>query len=1418
MTATSGATIFNSTLSANNGLLVSGPSTFKDTVTLGNGGIGSTFTGQVTLGKAGGMNLSGYQYMDFNTGILLSSGPASILTNGFPMRFNGGTVHGPYALTLDAGTGANATITGLNLMGTDLTGLTVSAYNPTIPSGTSVSIAGPQSYTAVSGSNILLNGNVGSTASGAITFNSPVLVGAASTVSSTNSAVNFNSTVDGANNLTVSSGSGLIGFSGAVGGTAPLGSGTGAALVLQGTGATTFSQTVQTRSGITAACAVTFDNNVTMTAGNTGSSFTGLVTSGGTTGNTISGYGGIAFNGGLSLTGGPVSILSNGSTLSFGAAVSGAQNLTLNALSGGAGTVTGLDQIGFTSSLTALSVTGQTLSLPSTGLAVAGPMTFTAPGGITLNGAVGNSTGPATGQIAFNNAVTLATGAIGVTTSNAAVSFAGSIDGAQALTVNAGTGATTFGGAIGATTALSSLTTAAGGTTAINGGQIKTSGAQTYNGPLTLGAATTLTSTGSGNITFGSSIDGAQTLAVNTAGATTFNGIVGGTNALTSLTTDAPGTVAINTTSVNTTGAQAFNENASLGANASLNATGITFGGTLDGAYALTANAGTGALHFSGATGATTPLTSLSASGNTIVVGLVTSSGTQSYSATGGVTLNGNLTTANNSVTITGPTTLGADLAISTGAGAGDIVFSGTSSAINGSHALTLSAGTGSVVLGGQVGGVTALNGVTLTGYDLTLPSITTVNDLNQSYTAINNITLNQSRTLNAPISFTAGGTFALLNGVSLTVSNKSLTIQAGDLDLQGSSTLSSGNALMTLIASGGNNILLGGTTTLAPGQMTISGSELSRISTSGGLALKTTGTGWIQVDGITALQSQNVTGALNLNAQGTGDISFVNTPSTFNAVTTDAVGGNVNVGVNLTTSNAAINFLTPVVVSGASTISSGGGNISFQNTVAVANDLTLSTGNGVLTFNGAVGSNKTLTLNLGGGSVVGLGQFQNTLTGLTVNGSSGITLPAFSINGPQTYNTGIITVTGDLSGMGITFNNVVNVSPSVGTALTLNSGTGTLAFNNLASFNATNMTLTGDNINFSNSVTGSGSLLMQPYTGSSNVAVGGTTLITGLNLTAAKMAWLPIGTLSSLTIGSASGTGSLDVAGAINAPGKPLTLNGGGGISQSGGVITSGALTLYAAGNPISLTNASNSFGAVAINGTPSAVSLTNTQDITQSGSAAWNLGTAPVTLNAGTHNITLNNAGNTFGTLSLTGATAQVTEAAGTDLGASTVNSLTVVSSGNISTSGTVAVTTLADLKTLNDAGASITIGNNSTFASVNAVSRNAADTANASGNISLAPATSALLKTLATTGNLTLNSASGQSLSQDATSTLSASGLELLGAGSQDLALGTNAISTLAGNTGTTTLTTTGGFVIGTVNTVGLTSSSLSDLCLT
>ena len=1275
LTLSSAGATFSSTLAANNGLSVTGPVTFLDTVTLANGNAGSVFAGAVTLGKVGGMSLSGFDGLTFNNGVTLQNGAATIDSNNAPMAFQtAGTVSGPYALTLNAG---SQTISGLSRLGSNLTGLTLTAASPSLPAG--LSIAGPQLITATGVTAITLNGDVTSTAAGSITFASPVELAAASTITTVNSDIAFQSTINGARNLTVASGSGNRSFGGAIGGITALGTGTGAALVLQGSGASSFAAPITARSGITAAGATSFAGNIALANGDTGSTFTGLVTSGGVAGNTFSGFDGISFGGGLTLTGGPVVVLANGSTIALGGTVTGAQQLTLNALAGGTGTVTGLNQIGTGSTLTRLDVTGQTLSLPASGLAVAGPMNFTAAGGITLNGPVGLASSPITGAIAFNGPVNLATGAVTVSTNNANIGFSSTINGAQALSLNAGTGTVTLGGAVGVTTALGSLATDAGGSTVLQGGSVRTTGAQTYGDAVSLGAATTLTASA---LTFASTLNGAQALVANVSGATTFSGAVGGSTALASITTDGPGTVVFGGGSVATTGAQTYGEAATLTANTTLTGTGVSLASTVDGAQSLTVAAGAGSASFGAAVGGSTALSALTVSGGTAVLRATTTTGAQSITAAGGLTLNGNLNTSNSDITLTAPVTLAGAVIIATGSGAGNITLVGSTSTINGAQALTLSAGTGDVSLGGVVGGSAPLTAVTISGRNLAMPVVRTVGDINQSYTALNDLTLTQSRTLNAAATFAAdsdgdgSGSFILPGGVALTLNNAALSISAADLDLAGTSSISAGSGVVSIEAAGGRNLSLGGSN--AAGQMTISGTELQRITTTGGLNLRTSGSGWVRAQGITAAQSQNITGTLALHATGTGDVGFVSAPSEFNAVLAQATGGTIELNAGLTTSNDAITFATPTVVGAGVTLASGGGAVAFQSGLVLDGNLAVATGNGNLSFGGAVSGAQALGITLGGGTVGGLAQLQPTLTGLSITGTAAITLPALTINGAMSFNTGAITLTGDLQGIGLTLGNSATLAPASGNGIALNAGTGTLTLNSALAMAARDLVLTGDEIDIAGNVTGTGALTLQPSTPARNVSVNGTgLLITGLNLTSAELARLPLSTLAGLTVGRASGSGSLDVAGVLNVGSTALTLNGGGGITQSGGAIAAGPLTLYAAGNAIQLANGANAFVAVAINGAPSAVTLGNTLNITQQGTAGWALGSAPVTLTAPGRDIVLTNSGNSFGTLTLTGRNANVAEAAATELGAAQLGGyLQVASTGDVTQSGALNV----------------------------------------------------------------------------------------------------------------------------------------------
>jgi hypothetical protein len=214
---------------------------------------------------------------------------------------------------------------------------------------------------------------------------------------------------------------------------------------------------------------------------------------------------------------------------------------------------------------------GLTIATGATVLA-AGAVTQTGLGSISLGA---NITGA---NISFAGPLSLAGP---VTLTGATATFTNTVDdnkaGADALAV---VGNAVFQSTIGAATPIASLSV--NGNTSL-GGDVITTGPQTYTGAATLSAAaSTLTSTGGGAITFGGTLDGASALAVNTGGITTFTGVVGGTAPLTSLSTDNPGSTALNG-SVATTGAQNYGDAVSLGQpSTTLTASAATFASLLD--------------------------------------------------------------------------------------------------------------------------------------------------------------------------------------------------------------------------------------------------------------------------------------------------------------------------------------------------------------------------------------------------------------------------------------------------------------------------------------------------------------------------------------------------------------------------------------------------------------------------------------------------------------------------------------------------------------------------------------------------------------------------------------------------------------------------------------------------------------------
>ena len=351
------------------------------------------------------------------------------------------------------------------------------------------------------------------------------------------------------------------------------------------------------------------------------------------------------------------------------------------------------------------------------------------------------------GAQTYNDAVLLQADTTLTSTSGGTLSFALTVDGPHALSLNS-KGDEDFFGQVGRNQALTSLVTD-GDTNSADGNvrfyfvgsnaqpSVLTIGAQTYHDAAILQADTVLVSKSGGRLAFGSTVDNSNVtnphaLTLNTSGDEVFNGLIGAGKAIGSLTTDgmgspggqamfnldltgqkagvsgvnvvgavtindavlfnAPGSGASNVT-VQSTGGQSYGK-ATLGADTVLGSSGgapVTFASTIDGPHNLTIST-SGLTTFNGAIGSGDALASLTAQNGgaiTLNAGTVTTTGAQSYS---------------------GPATLAQDTVL-TSSVAG-ITFGGT---VDGDHVLTLSSPEGATTFGQSVGAADALASLTAT-------------------------------------------------------------------------------------------------------------------------------------------------------------------------------------------------------------------------------------------------------------------------------------------------------------------------------------------------------------------------------------------------------------------------------------------------------------------------------------------------------------------------------------------------------------------------------------------------------------------------------------------------------------------------------------------------------------------------------
>lgn len=557
-----------------------------------------------------------------------------------------------------------------------------------------------------------------------------------------------------------------------------------------------------------------------------------------------------------------------------------------------------------------------------------------------------------TGSQLYNNAVNFSTNTTLTSTGGSSIEFSSTVDGGVDLNIDTA-GNTIFNAAVGSNTALNSLTTNAGGSTQINGSAITTAGSQTYHDAVTLGANTILSSNGIADIIFNSTLNGAFTLNINTAGNSTFNGTVGNTDALTSLITNSTGTTNINGGSITTTGAQAFDDAVLLGANTTLSSTtagNITFNSTLNGAFTLAINTDANTT-FNGAVGNNSALTSLTTNVNgttNINGGSVNTTGNQTY----------------NDAVLLGDNT------ILTSTGTGDITFEST---LDGAFTLGINTD-GNTTFNGAIGTNSALN-------SLTTDAIGTTNFNGGSITSTGSQTFNDAVLLGDNTILTSTGigdiTFeSTLDGAFALGINTD-----GNTNFNG--TVGNNSALTSLITDTIGTTNINGGSVITTGNQTYNDVVLLGANT----VLTSSGTGDITFE-------STLNGAFTLDINTDGNTTFngaVGNNSELNNLTTDAIGStNINGGSVTTSGNQTYN---DAVLLGANTIltSTVTGDITFESTLDGAFTLGINT-NGNTIFNGAVGNN-------------------SVLTSLTTNaiGTTNINGGSVTTTGNQTYNDAVI-------------------------------------------------------------------------------------------------------------------------------------------------------------------------------------------------------------------------------------------------------------------------------------------------------------------------------------------------------------------------------------------------------------------------
>ncbi len=581
-----------------------------------------------------------------------------------------------------------------------------------------------------------------------------------------------------------------------------------------------------------------------------------------------------------------------------------------------------------------------------------------------------------------------------------------------------------------------------------------------------------------------------------------------------------------------------------------------------------------------------------------------------------------------------------------------------------------------------------------------------------------------------------ANNDITVTNAIAMTNNGVGITLQAGR-DIRVNAGIGTTNGHISLTANDSTSILANRQNGATGDIIFGAAGHLSAGTGNISLSIDPATAGNYAPGNITNIRNlTTTTGNISINSPNTVSLSgAVNAGSgtvTINT-NTDGVGGQglaMNAGSSITTANAPVDITVNATTggTGAATLR----DISSGSLSVVTNPGANTTGGAITQVNG------TAITTMGGGQLTS-GNGNISLRTVTTNGDLLIaSRNAVTLNGAVNAGPGTVTLnanTDGVGGQGLAMNTGSSITTANTTAgavqINVNAvggGTGAAALRNITTGNGGTITVataTGGNAT-GGDMTQTGGTLLDVGAGTINLS---TSTIAGRNIgTAGANILTRAGTISA-TSGSSgiflNNQTAVDLAG-INTSGN-LALRTGGTVTQSGALTVTGttSFTATAANTDILLaSHANNLTGAVSFGGTlanfrdlslrnvnagasvPALASLSSLRNLTlqfdnapvtlptltltaggslnvTAGGAITDSGNLIVpgttTLTAGTNNITLNNANNFTGALSIiSGNNVSLTDTNALVLGASTVaGNLALTTGGPLSQTGALAVT---------------------------------------------------------------------------------------------------------------------------------------------